>query len=231
MEITSNDLLLVGLLVFLESILSVDNALILALLAKQLPKNEQAKALSYGLVGAFLFRFVALAMLSYLVKWTWVKFIGGAYLLYIAVKYLFFGTKLGDVEKRMKGATFWKIVIAIELTDVAFAIDSILAGIALTPKLWIVFTGGVLGIVLMRFAAAQFIKLIDKFPNLERTAYILVLIIGAKVILEAAKIPGVDFHSSHAISFWIFWGLMAGGIAYGFLGKKTLLSIERDSIG
>ncbi len=221
MQITSNDIALIGLLVFLEGILSVDNALVLAILAKHLPKKEQKKALSYGLIGAFVFRFIALAMVSYLVKWTWVKYVGGGYLLYIAVKHLFFPTKPDEHGKKTKDASFWKTVIAIELTDVAFAVDSILAGIALTPKLWIVFTGGVFGIVLMRFAASAFIKLIEKFPRLEKSAYLLVMIIGAKVILEALRLPGVDFHSPSAPSFWIFWALMAAGIGYGFIGKKS----------
>ncbi|MBS1962956.1 MAG: hypothetical protein JST04_12125 [Bdellovibrionales bacterium] len=218
MHITSNDLFLVGLLAFLEGILSVDNALVLAILAKHLPKEEQKKALSYGLIGAFVFRFIALAMVSFLVKWTWVKFVGGGYLLYIAVKHLFFAAKDEDAHAK-KGATFWQTVIAIELTDIAFALDSILAGIALTPKIWIVFTGGILGVVMMRFAASAFIKLIEKFPGLEKAAYLLVMIIGVKVIVEACDFPGVDFHSPSAVSFWVFWGLMAAGIAYGFLAK------------
>jgi YkoY family integral membrane protein len=220
MTIATNDLALIGLLVFLEGILSVDNALVLAILAKHLPKKEQKKALSYGLLGAFFFRFVALAMVSYLVKWTWVKYVGGGYLLYIAVKHLFFQHKPDAHGKKKQGASFWQTVIAIELTDIAFAVDSILAGIALTPKLWIVFTGGALGIILMRFAASAFIKLIEKFPRLEKSAYILVLIIGVKVIVEALKLPGVEFQSPSAVSFWVFWILMAGGISYGFIGGK-----------
>lgn len=219
MHISSNDLFLVGLLAFLEGILSVDNALVLAILAKHLPKEEQKKALSYGLLGAFVFRFIALAMVTFLVKWTWVKFVGGGYLLYIAIKHLAFPAKEEEVAGKKK-ATFWRTVIAIELTDIAFALDSILAGIALTPKIWIVFSGGILGVIMMRFAASAFIKLIEKFPGLEKAAYLLVLIIGAKVIVEACRFPGVDFHSPRAVSFWVFWGLMAAGIAYGFLAKR-----------
>lgn len=218
MDFSSNDFFLIGLLVFLEGILSVDNALVLAVLAKHLPKEQQKKALTYGLIGAFVFRFIALSMVTYLVKWVWVKYVGGGYLVYIAVRHLGFGESQEKMENRVKDASFWRTVVAIELTDIAFAVDSILAGIALTPKLWIVFTGGVLGIVMMRFAASAFIKLIERFPRLEKTAYILVFIIGVKVILEAMRLPGVDFHSPRTFSFWIFWSLMAAGIGYGFAG-------------
>lgn len=219
MLITSNDLFLILLLVFLEGILSVDNALVLAILAKHLPKKEQQKALTYGLVGAFVFRFISLFMVTYLTKWVWVKFIGGGYLVFIAVKNLFFASKKDDGFEN-KTTSFWKTVVLIELTDIAFAVDSILAAVALTPKLWVVFTGGVLGIIMMRFAASTFIKVIDKYPQLEKTAYLLVLTIGTKVIIEGLHLPGVDFHSPTAPAFWIFWCIMALCISYGFIKKK-----------
>jgi YkoY family integral membrane protein len=219
-DITSHDLFLVGLLVFLEGILSVDNALVLAILAKHLPKDQQKKALTYGLVGAFIFRFIALAMVTYLVKWRWVKFIGGGYLLYIGIKSLIFGESKDEAGNKLKGAGFWKTVMVIELTDIAFAVDSILAAVALTNKLWIIFTGGVLGIIMMRFAASQFIKLIERFPQLEKTAYLLVTVIGTKVIIEGLQIPGIDFHSMASPSFWVFWSLMASCIGYGFIPSR-----------
>jgi len=221
LTITSHDLFLVGLLVFLEGILSVDNALVLAILAKHLPKDQQRKALTYGLVGAFVFRFLALFLVTSLVKWTWVKFVGGGYLLYIGIKHLIKGEDpAGEAGAKVAGAGFWKTVVVIELTDIAFAVDSILAAVALTNKLWVIFTGGVLGIILMRFAANAFIKLIERFPQLERTAYLLVTVIGTKVIVEGLRLPGIDFHSPSSVSFWAFWGTMAACIIYGFLPSK-----------
>jgi YkoY family integral membrane protein len=215
-DLSSQDLALIGVLVFLEGVLSVDNALVLAMLSRHLPQDQRRKALTYGMAGAFLFRLIALSMVSLLQKSYWVKFAGGGYLLYIAIKHLFFGEKDSNAKHGKIGAGFWRTVVAIELTDIAFAVDSILAGVALTPKIWIVFTGGVIGIVVMRFAASAFIKLIEKFPGLEKTAYLLVLVIGLKVVIEGFHLPGVDFHSATAPAFWIFWSIMAVCIAYGF---------------
>src|SRR5688500_11415868 len=110
MDFHSNDLFLIGVLVFLEGILSVDNALVLAVLAKHLPKDQQKRALTYGLLGAFVFRLIALALVTYLVKWTWVKYVGGGYLIYIAVKHIFFSPKNEDMELKVKGAGFWRTV-------------------------------------------------------------------------------------------------------------------------
>jgi len=242
------DLVIVGLLVLLEGVLSIDNALVLGLLAKRLPPHQRRRALSYGLIGAFVFRVLAIATASFLLRWTFVKLLGGAYLIFIAVKHLFFESQEEDGEKlvldasgqpilvdietggelteaqeeleikervpvgaslvtgqepvpapspagrsgRRKGVrkspSFWSTVVVIELTDVAFAVDSILAAMALAgsrqDKLWVVIAGGILGVVLMRFAAAVFVKLLDRFPRFEESAYLLVVVIGLKLVAD-----------------------------------------------
>ena len=222
--ISSQDLMVIGFLVFLEGILSIDNALVLALLAKDLPKSLQRKALTYGLVGAVLFRLISLGRVTYLIRGRWGKFVGGGYLLFIAIKNLFFEDK--SPHKKLKKSSFWKTVLVIELTDIAFAVDSILAAVALSNKFWIVFTGGVLGLIMMRFAASIFIKMLDRFPAFETTAYLLVLAIGVKVILEGMQIPGIDFHETHEPPFWIFWTVALMCVLYGFSPAKKKKSLE-----
>lgn len=217
--ITPEDLTVVAFLVFLEGVLSIDNALVLAMLARPLPPQLQRRALTYGLVGAIVFRLLALSLTTALLRWNWVKFVGGGYLIFIALKHFFGPKEESDEHGAGKGraaANFWKTVLIIELTDIAFAVDSILAAVALSRKFWVVFTGGFLGVVAMRFAAKQFISLLNRFPNFESTAFLLVLLIGIKVILEGLHLPGIDFHSSQTPAFWIFWALMAICVALGF---------------
>lgn len=281
-----HDLVLVGLLIVLEGVLSIDNALVLGLLAKRLPKPEQPRALTYGLIGAFVFRLVAIATAGLLLKWRVVKLIGGGYLVYIAVKHLFFssqddehekltvsaegepqliddrtGQPLSEIEEereiaervpvdapasyRPRGAArFWPTVFVIEMTDIAFAVDSILAAIALVgapppnhpagafhPKLWVVLVGGFLGVILMRFAAVIFIKLLERFPRFEQAAYLLVIVIGGKLLADYFfNVPPVpmpenwhaplDFHSPSSPAFWVFWVLMLLSFCIGFLPKR-----------
>jgi YkoY family integral membrane protein len=218
-QITLQDLGLVGLLIFLEGILSIDNALVLAMMARELPKHQQKRALTYGFAGAVVFRLLALSIVTYLIAWNWVKFVGGAYLLYLAVRH-FFSKPHDPTAKGRPAASFWGTVAKIELMDIAFAIDSILAAVALTPKFWIVFTGGILGVFLMRVAASGFIRVLERFPGFETTAYLLVAVIGIKVILEGIHLEGVDFHSSGSPAFWVFWGVMAACIASGFIRRS-----------
>lgn len=265
---------LIGLLVLLEGALSIDNALVLGLLAKRLPKHQQQQALTYGLVGAFAFRFIAVFMAAQLLEWHVVKLLGGGYLAYIAIKHLFFerhdeGSELTlsatgeptvvhavshaeltpeeEVEElayraplplpeqaeryaiEAVTAKFWPTVLVIELTDIAFAVDSILAAIGVVgskpEKLWVIVVGGLLGVVLMRFAAVIFIRLLERFPRFSSSAYVLVLIIGGKLLvdywLNTAEHPHrVDFHSVISPAFWAFWGLMLLAFLAGFLPKR-----------
>ena len=274
-----HDLVVILLLVLLEGLLSIDNALVLGLLAKRVPKHLQGRALTYGLVGAFVFRIIAVATASYLLKWHVVKLIGGGYLIYIAVKHLFYESKedssstlsldaAGEPELRdattggvltadqemleikervpmpipetqmRAGRSFWMTVVVIELTDIAFAVDSILAAIALVgappadhpknalhPKLWVVVAGGLLGILLMRVAAAMFIRLLEKFPRFELSAYLLVIVIGLKLLADwgfnsEANPKVVDFHSYLRLEFWVFWISMLVALGIGFLPAR-----------
>ncbi|MCA9010963.1 MAG: hypothetical protein KDB01_14525, partial [Planctomycetaceae bacterium] len=275
----NRDLLVILLLVLLEGLLSIDNALVLGLLASRVPKALQGRALTYGLVGAFVFRFVAVATAQYLLEWHVVKLLGGGYLIYIAVKHLFFesqeessntittdaagapelrdtvtGAALSadqemlEIKERVPvpvpeeqlraGKSFWMTVVVIELTDIAFAVDSILAAIGLVgpppaghpqtafhPKLWVVVTGGLLGIVLMRVAAAMFIRLLEKFPRFELSAYLLIIVIGLKLLADwgfnsQAHPHAVDFHNYAKPEFWIFWLSMVAAFGVGFLPAR-----------
>lgn len=220
---TPDDLVAIGFLVFLEGILSIDNALVLALIVSGLPAHQHKRALTYGIVGAIVFRIIAIALASYLMKWTWVKFLGGAYLIYLALHYWWEqrkGKQEGeDGNKSSKAKGFWTTVLVVELTDIAFAIDSILTAVALTTKVWVVMTGGIIGLIMMRFAATLFIKLLEKFPRFEPTAYILVFVIGTKLLVDGFKFPQVDFHSASNPAFWIFWGSMLACLIFGFTKK------------
>ena len=96
---TTQDLAVVLLLTVLEGVLSIDNALVLGLLAKRLPKQHQGNALTFGLIAAIVFRCIAIFMASLLLRLTFVKFLGGAYLVYIAARHLFFESKEKTEEK------------------------------------------------------------------------------------------------------------------------------------
>ena len=197
------DLLTVGTLAMLEGLLSVDNALVLAILVRSLPKRQQKKALMYGLAGAFTFRFLALIFAAYLMKLVVFKFIGGGYLIFLAMKHMFFVYKEDAHQARTKvSSSFWKTVVAVELTDVAFSIDSITAAVAMSDKIIVVWAGGIMGIIFLRFAAGFFVRLLERLPKLEDLAYQLVFFVGTKLFLEGF---GMEIHKEN---FWLMMGVI-----------------------
>lgn len=193
MEVTLTDVLALGWLVLLEGLLSVDNALVLAAMVSVLPVQKQRRALLYGIIGAYVFRVSAILFAVWLLKIWWFQLAGGLYLLFIAWQ----GLRQKEDKKRSPGqVNFWLVVAQVELMDAAFSIDSILAAVALSQKLWVVIAGGVMGILLMRIAASFFIRFLEKHPLFKKTAYVLVALIGLKLSAHPWwHMPEVPFFS------------------------------------
>ena len=184
------DFLTIALLVVLEGLLSVDNAMVLAVLVLGLPDRQQRKALRYGILGAFLFRGAATLLAVFLIRLWWVKLVGGGYLIYLVVLH-FGGGESAEARRMPKQATgwlglspFWATVVKVELTDIVFAIDSILVGVAMSPKKWVVIAGGFLGIVTMRLLIGQLLSIVKRYPPLVDGAFVIIAWVGIKVLVE-----------------------------------------------
>ncbi len=215
-------------LVFLEGLLSADNALVLAMMVRHLPKLEQRRALRYGIWGAFAFRLVAVLLANLLLSLWYLKVVGGVYLLYLAAAHVLsrHGGE-GDAASKRVNQGFWWTVMLVELADIAFSIDSILAAVALAEemnglskneKFLIVVAGGILGIITMRFVAGYFILLLERFRGLESGAYGLVAWIGMKLVasgLHARKlIP-------YTMGEKLFWAGMLAIVVLSILYRPT----------
>lgn len=184
-------------LILIESLLSVDNAAVLATMVMDLPKEQRDKALKYGIFGAYFFRGICLVFASYLISVIWLKALGGIYLMYLTFSY--FRSKQTEdtaddtlnkqeskIYKMTVGAlgTFWSTVAMVEVMDLAFSIDNVFAAVAFTDNLWLIMIGVFIGILAMRFVAQSFVKLIEKFPFLESTAFIVIGVLGIKLVIS-----------------------------------------------
>jgi len=135
-----SDFVTIGLLIALEGLLSADNAMVLAVLVLGLPKAQRRKALQYGIVGAFAFRAIATLLAAYMIQLGWVKLVGAGYLLYLVYRHFGVGDTGGDRRTPPKAqpwmglSPFWATVLKVELTDIVFAVDSILVAVAMSPK-------------------------------------------------------------------------------------------------
>ncbi|UTA66921.1 MULTISPECIES: TerC family protein [Emticicia] len=199
-EIINNplpSLAIIGNLIIIESLLSVDNAAVLATMVMDLPEKQRDKALKYGIWGAYIFRGLAMIFAAILITIWWLKPLGGVYLLYLVWdwwKGKQTETKEDDIIDK-KGnwlyrstvgslGNFWATVCMVELMDMAFSIDNVFAAVAFTPNIILVCTGVFIGILAMRFIAQWFVKLMEKYDFLEGAAFIVIGILGIKLVLS-----------------------------------------------
>ena len=216
--------------IFLEGILSIDNAAVLGAMVSVLPPKDmvpwpgplkflgppvhrilggqRSAALKVGLLGAYIGRGLMLVLANFVIHNHYLKLLGAAYLIKLAFD------NLGEAEsgeedqvraKRMEGRSFWSVVIAVELADLAFSLDNVVAVVALSSNLYIVMFGVFIGIVTMRFAAGVFTWMILREPILKPAAYLVVFNIGAELLLDE------------------FWGIEIGAALKFMISAGTLI--------
>ncbi|EJE97508.1 TerC family protein [Liquorilactobacillus mali] len=191
---SGSDWLVILSLALIECLLSVDNAIVLAAQTKVLPtKEEQEKSLFYGLWGAYVFRFLIIGIGTYLINFWEIKVVGAGYLLYLSLAHFYHIYHPVAKKKKGKGKRllplFWSVVVSIELMDIVFSIDSVLASLAISSNPVIVLIGGMIGILCMRGIAEIIIKLMEIIPELEVMAYALIGLIAVKLFIS---IPMID---------------------------------------
>jgi YkoY family integral membrane protein len=241
-------------LVGLEGLLAADNALVLAIMVRHLPEDKRRKALFYGLAGAFVLRFGSLFIISFLVDVWQVQALGAIYLLFISGKNLYERfkprkeTDKKGTNDKAKGSGFWMTVVKVEFADLAFAVDSILAAVALavalpptglghigsldTGQFLVVFAGGMIGLIIMRFAANIFVELLNKRPGLEVAAFVIVGWVGIKLSMivlaheEIGLIPEGFPHST----LWktTFYIVLVGIAIIGWFASNTSKKKTKD---
>ena len=183
-------------LILIEGLLSVDNSLAIAAMASRLPERLRPRALNWGMAGAYGFRCVCLLFASVILENDWLKLLGAAYLVYLMCKEL-----TAEEDAVMEAAvtavagvptpvpphverTFFSVVTGILFLDASLSVDNVVAAVAMTPKLWAVYVGVGIGILALRFMAGYCIKLIERFPILEDTAFLLVGFVGVILLAE-----------------------------------------------
>ena len=176
-------------LIIIEGLLSVDNALGIAAMANHLPGKQKQQALRWGIVGAYVFRGLALAFASFIINNPWLKIAGAAYLIYLMCRHFAEHRHIeqegaGETAASLAGRGFWATVASIEIMDLSLSVDNVVAAVALSPDLWVVCTGVFIGILTLRLVAGFCIPLIQKFPILESTAFILIGYVGLILVFE-----------------------------------------------
>jgi tellurite resistance protein TerC len=227
-------ILIILQLIVLEGLLSIDNAAVLGAMVTDLPDtiavpwpkalkklgrslhpllgNQRTAALRVGLLGAYLGRGLMLFVASLIIQNPWLKILGAVYLLYLAFESL--GIKKGDDGEQGNSSTkqgsFWSIVVMIEIADLVFSLDNVVAAVSLSDKLWVVLVGVALGILFMRFAAGIFSYAVEREPILKPAAYVLILNIGLELLI--GELTGFEFND--LVRFGISIGTIVLALLY-----------------
>jgi YkoY family integral membrane protein len=252
-EILNNpgpSLMIVLNLIIIESLLSVDNAAVLATMVMDLEPKQRMKALRYGIIGAYVFRGLCLLFASFLIKIWWLKPLGGLYLIYLVWDWW-----KGKQAKKEEGeeeegvdksknwlykatvgslGTFWATVALVEVMDLAFSIDNVFAAVAFSKNIILIWAGVFIGILAMRFVAQGFVKLMEKYDFLEGCAFLVIAILGVKLACSVfehfyPQSPFSVFMASHTAD-WITSGLtvaifllpVLGSLLFNYPRKKVV---------
>jgi len=234
------------ILIGLEGLLAADNALILAIMVKHLPEKQRQKALFYGLIGAFVLRFASLFMISFLVDVWQLQAFGAAYLLFIMGKHFYNKWFQKEKVKRSEGkrSGFWLTVLKVELADLAFAVDSILAALALAISLppissftigglnggqfIVILAGGMIGVIIMRFAANIFVTLLKRRPSLETAAYIIVGWVGVKLAMLTLSHEDIQLISADFIQSTVWKTIFYVGLISIVIGSWVMSHVKQN---
>lgn len=217
-------LMLLPVLVALEAVLSADNAIALAAIAQGLEDGKmQRHALNLGLVAAFVLRVGLILTATWVTKFWQFELMGAIYLLWLVFQYF-----TSDEDKTPgtihhhhgpRFSSLWQAIPLIALTDLAFSLDSVTTAIAVSQETWLVITGGLIGIIALRFMAGLFIRWLDEFVYLEDAGYVTVALVGVRLLCKA-------FNLDALLPEWLMVGLIALLFTWGFSKRAVIPAIE-----
>ncbi|NNU84133.1 TerC family protein [Geobacillus sp. BMUD] len=169
-------------IVIIDLLLAGDNAIVIGLAARNLPKHQQKKAVVWGTVGAVVIRALATIFVVWLLKIPGLLLVGGVLLVWIAYKLLIEGKSHDDVEA---GGSLWEAIRTIIIADALMGLDNVLAVAgAAHGSFFLVVLGLLISVPIMVWGSTLILKWIERFP--------IIITIGAGVLAWTAAKMIVD---------------------------------------
>ena len=210
--------LILLVLVVLEAVLSADNAIALAAIAKSIKDPKmQRQALDLGLIGAYILRIALIFAATWVIKYWQFELLGAMYLLWLVFNY-FSSPEVDEEEERTLGFnSLWQVIPTLAITDLAFSLDSVTSAIAITEETWLIIAGGTIGIVILRFLAGLFIRWLQEYTYLEDAGFITVGFVGIRLLLKV-------WLPDYLIPEWVTIAVVAIFFTWGFSKREKLES-------
>mgnify|MGYP000060545701 CR=1 FL=1 len=212
-------------IVLIDLVLAGDNAIVIALAARQLPPALQKKAIVWGTVGAIAVRSLMTLGVVWLLQIPGLMLVGGLGLLWIAYR-LIADTGDGD-EHGPAATTFWGAMKTIIVADALMGVDNVLGVAGAAHGSWdLVIIGLLVSVPIVVFGSSVVLKLVERFPIIIRAGAAVLAFTAAKMIVgEPLLDPVFDAPSR----IWLQW-LTYGVAIVGVLGLGAWTS-RRSTLG
>ena len=215
---------LLPVLVALELVLSADNAIALAAVArKQNDPVKEKKALDLGIAIAFFLRIALILLAQWVLAFRPLQLLAGIYLLWLFVSHVWHHSAdsqpSSDVSDVQPKTSFMQTIFALALTDLAFSLDSVAAAVAISDQLILVISGAFIGVLALRFTSGLFIRWLDIYSRLETAGYLAVAWVGLRLIFT------LFFSNLHPPEWWTLL-VVSLIMIWGFSERKSSLRHE-----
>ncbi len=213
-------------LIFLEAVLSADNAIALAAIAQGLEDSKlQRQALNVGLLLAYVLRVGLILTATWVVQFWQFQLLGAAYLLWLVLQYFVVDESARAHHHSRRFDYLWQAIAVMALTDLAFSLDSVTTAIAVSQETWLVLTGATIGIIALRFMAGLFVRWLEEFVHLEDAGYLTVALVGLRLL---ARVINQDSLPPE----WVMISAIASIFLWGFSQRisASLLESEQSEV-
>jgi YjbE family integral membrane protein len=151
-------------IIWIDLLLSGDNAVVIALACRQLPPHQRVWGIALGTLAAIVLRIVFTGLVTTLMTMPYLKLIGGVLLIWIAIK-LLAGEEESDDENIKPVANLWHAVRIIVIADAVMSLDNVIAiAMAAHGNYALLMFGLAVSIPLIMAGAALVISLLERFP-------------------------------------------------------------------
>ncbi|RRJ66691.1 TerC family protein [Paenibacillus oralis] len=212
-------------IIFIDLILAGDNAIVIGMAARKLPRTVQKKAIIYGTAGAIVLRIAATLIVVWLLGIPWLLAAGGLMLIFIAYKVL---ADEGDHDSIEAKDKLWPAVRTIVIADAAMGLDNVIAVAGASQRhMVLVVIGLLISVPIVVWGSTLFIKLLEKFPWIAYLGAAVLTYTAANMITEEPHF--LAFFEDNPILRYGLIAVMICGVLLAGLLKKRRQQKEKDN--
>ena len=198
-------------IILIDLVLAGDNAIVIALAARQLPPALQKKAIVWGTVGAIAVRSLMTLGVVWLLQIPGLMLVGGLGLLWIAYK-LIADTGEGD-EHGPAATTFWGAMKTIIVADALMGVDNVLGVAGAAHGSWdLVIIGLLVSVPIVVFGSSVVLKLVERFPIIIQAGAAVLAFTAAKMIVGEPLLDPVFDAPSRSWLHWLTYAMAIAGV-------------------